>query len=699
MNRPQARWLLVVSGVTLWFIVVLPAYYVFHKPLSGALVLPPPEISLLAPDLAGTVLSRLADLCLLAITVVICAAWGGRLIRWMGVDLESGLERWTFGAILGLGLLGTVVFGLGLVGVYYPWVGYVCLLVLALGVLPELRALFRWLRANLHWSRFGPTPWLWLYVGVMGMLSLGLALLPPTGWDALVYHLQGPRLYLENHRIVPVVENFYLNWPAQAEMLLTWGMLLKGDTLAKLLHWVSWPLTAALVYSLTRKTLNPKAGQWAIALWGSVPVAVELAGVAYVDLALTAFVLAGVCAFLAWSNSQREGWLVLSALFIGLAMATKYTAVSWLGLAVLILMYHAWRQQHRPLSWVASRSIAFAAIAGLVIAPWLLKNWIITGNPVYPFLFGGAGWNETREAWLTLSALGGYSENLFDYLALPWLLTVMGRTGTSAFDATIGPLLLCLVPLVLLDSNRPRAVTYGLLFVAGQLLVFFITIYRTAYLAETRLLLPAFPLLCLAAAFGLQSLTAWDRPSLRLSRVIGIVVILVLVLTLASGCYAFLALRPLAPLAGLELREGYLARRLGVHWQVMQQTSAALPTDSQMVFLWEPRGYYYEHPALPDATLDNLAQMRVAYGDADTAAAALRKEGATHLLLYRSGLEFLGSPAARPPTLGSLLHPSPPENSPYPLNDEDLRFLEELLALCRLVSQAGTFYEVYQLPE
>jgi 4-amino-4-deoxy-L-arabinose transferase-like glycosyltransferase len=699
MNRPQVRWLLVVSAVWLWFIAVLPAYYVVHKPLVGGLTLPPPNASLSAQDIASTVLSTLTDLGLLAITVLVSAAWGSRLSRWVGADSSSDLERWTMGAILGLGLLGTLVFGLGLVSAYHPWIGYAFLLVLGLGALPEIRAQLGYLRSALHRPRFRPIPWLWVYVSAMGLLSLGLALLPPTGWDALVYHLQGPRLYLENHRLIPVIENFYLNWPAQAEMLFTWGMLLKGDTLAKLFHWVFWLLTASLLYSLTRKTLNRRAGQWAVALWASVPVAIELAGLAYVDLALTAFVLAGAHAFLSWTDSRKEGWLVLSAAFIGLAMATKYTAVSWLGLILLLLVFHAWRHHRRPISWIVSRSAAFALIAGLVVTPWLVKNWIVTGNPVYPFLFGGNGWNETREAWLTLPTLGGYSRNLLDYLALPWLLTAMGTTGTAAFDATIGPLLLCLVPLLVISSDRPRAVRYGLLLVAGQLLIFSITIWRTAYLVETRLLLPAFPLLCLAAAFVLHRLTAWDRPTFHLSRVVRIVVGLVLLTTLITESYAFLSRYPFAPLVGLESRESYLARGLGVHWHAMRETSTALSNDSRILFLWEPRGYYYELSALPDATLDNLSQLRMAYGDANAAALSLAEAGFTHFLLYRSGLEFLGSPATRPPTLNSFLKGASLEESPYPLSDQDLQFLEELLTVCRPVEQVAGFYEIHQLPE
>jgi hypothetical protein len=697
VNRPQTRWLLGVVGVLLWVIAVLPAYYVVHKPLTGEPAFAPLALALNLQNVLLAVLGLFADLALLVLTLAVTAAWGSRIGRRLGVVFESGLEQWALGAVLGLGLLGTAVFGLAVVGGLHRWLGYVVLLILGLAALSEIRALGQWLISGLRRLRPTGIPWLWLYTGLIGLLSLGLALLPPTSWDALVYHLQGPRLYLEAHRLIAVPENFYLNWPAQVEMLFTWGMLLKGDTLAKLFHWIFWPLTAALLYILSRRAVTPHAGRWAVALWASVPFAAELAGVAYVDLALTAFVLAGVYAFFRWTDSLRDGWLALSGLFIGLAMASKYTAATWLILLGLLLIYHAWRHHRQPMVWIVARTTGFAVVAGLVLTPWLVKNWLVTGNPIYPFVFGGVGWNSTREAWLTWPG-HGYSRNPLDYLALPWLATVLGTSGTPAFDATIGPLLLCLVPLIFLFRRRPRAVNYGLALAGGQLAYLAITMYRYIYLAETRLILPAFALLCVAAAFALYRLPALDRRSFRLSWVVGVVVTLVLIVNLVAEARAFLAVRPVAPLLGVESHRDYLARRLGSYSDAMRHINDRLPAQARLLFLWEPRGYYCQRPTRADATLDNLAQLRVAHGKTEDALAALQADGFTHLLLHRAGLEFIQEPTPRPPTLSSLLGQPPPEESLYPLTLDDLRFLDDLLAHCQIVGNVGTFYEIYQLP-
>ncbi len=697
MSTSRLPWLLAVIGVFLLLLFVIPGYYVVHKPFVGVGHLASPVISGGLADVGMALLNLLADALLLVLTLVVAAAWGSRICRWLGVDFGSGLERWTLGGVLGLGLLGILVFVLALVGGLYRWIGYVLLLVVGITALPEIRMLAGWIARVVRRMRPARIPWLWLFTGLIGALTLGLALLPPTGWDALVYHLQGPRIYLEAHRLVAVPENFYLNWPAQVEMLFAWGMLLKGHTLAKLLNWVLWLLIAAMLYALGRRTMGKRVGEWAMALWAAVPLAAGLAGMAYVDLGLTAFVLAAFYAFICWSESQRDGSLVISALLAGFAMATKYTAVSWAGMLILLFIYQAWRHQRRRAGWISIRVALFAVVAGLVVLPWLIKNWVVTGNPVYPFLFGGVGWNATREAWLYWPGQS-YSQNLLDYLALPWLMTVLGTAATPAFDATIGPLLLCLVPLVFLFRGRPRTVNYGLVLVAAQYALFSITIWRYLYLAQTRLVLAVFPFLCLAAAYAFVNLPLWDRSAFRLSWVVGVVVTLVMVVTLLTGGHAFLSQRLLAPLVGLESAQDYLGRKLGYHAVAMRFTHDDLPPESRTMYMWEPRAYYGQLQALPDPTLDNLSQLRVRYGDAGQALTALRANGFTHFLLQRSGLEFLKLPQGRAPTLGSLVGNPLPDKDLYPLTNSDLVFLDALIDQSRQIADLGGAYEIYELP-
>ena len=91
--------------------------------------------------------------------------------------------------------------------------------------------------------------------------------------------------------------------------------------------------------------------------------------------------------------------------------------------------------------------ILLAAICILVALPWYLRNWIWTGNPFYPFLFGGTYWDAFRA--MQLSGAGtGIGFNLSSILSLP-LVSTLGYRDVNYFDGRFGPLFLILFPIVL----------------------------------------------------------------------------------------------------------------------------------------------------------------------------------------------------------------------------------------------------------
>ncbi len=107
----------------------------------------------------------------------------------------------------------------------------------------------------------------------------------------------------------------------------------------------------------------------------------------------------------------------------------------------------------------------------------------------------------------------------------------------------------------------------------------------------------------------------------------------------------------LAYLAGFESREAYLTRHLDGYYAAIQFVNANLPANARVYFLWEPRSYYAERAVQPDAILDAWAHLRWQYHDVDSIAAALRERGYTHLLLSRSGLDFMLQTGNDPITL------------------------------------------------
>ena len=480
-------------------------------------------------------------------------------------------------------------------------------------------------------------------------LTLGIsglnALLPPIDWDGLFYHLTGPKLALAAGRIgwldraVP-----HFNFPWLGESLYLLALRTAGEAAPKLLHWGTSLLLVGWIAWWAYRRWGERGAQWAGALFLAMPMVATLAGMAYTDLFLTLFAVAE-CALLAEATSTQRSasWFGLAGLLGGLATGVKYTSLTWpLSGLLLTLLYDT----HQPAPR-GRRTLAFlgGAIGGGFI--WPLKNLICTGNPVYPFVWGGPEWDSIRMAWYQ-SAGSGIWGNWKAIALLPLHLT-LGIRDMNFYDGRTGPLWLILLPPVLAwawaHRRRPwppQAWGWLTIVILGgaHALLWLWGVLTTQNLYQSRLLLPAL------AVYTWLSVAAvlWLRPrrigSASLYTFFKLFTALVL---LSNGLYQvreLVRLRPGPYLMGVERRDDYLARNLGITWGALQAVNA-LPAADKVLFLWEPRTYYATVDAYPDPILDRWNHLYRTYGTASAIAHALHEQGFTHLLTYTYGMSLV----------------------------------------------------------
>src|SRR5262245_4036208 len=78
--------------------------------------------------------------------------------------------------------------------------------------------------------------------------------------------------------------------------------------------------------------------------------------------------------------SRDLRWLILAGLFCGFAIGTKYPGLLFLLLLAAVAVYIAFkRKELLPLLAVV--------IAGLISAPWFVRNYYYTRNPLFPFFY------------------------------------------------------------------------------------------------------------------------------------------------------------------------------------------------------------------------------------------------------------------------------------------------------------------------
>jgi hypothetical protein len=268
--------------------------------------------------------------------------------------------------------------------------------------------------------------WWWLAASAPFLLCILLgAMLPSTDFDANEYHLQGPKEYFQNGCIEFLPHNVYTSFPFGTEMLTLLAMVLRGDwyrgaLAGKTVLACFAPLTAFALFAAGRKWFGSLAGGFAAFIYLSTPWVYRFSTIAGAEGGLCCFLfLALFAALLAVEKSSAVdggSWIVdrgssgrmwlLVGLFSGSAMACKYPGVLSVVIPIAIVAAVAsfrfargvpdssgW---HRPLLW-------FAIGTAITIGPWLAKNAVETGNPVYPLMyrmFGGRDWdNESNVKW------------------------------------------------------------------------------------------------------------------------------------------------------------------------------------------------------------------------------------------------------------------------------------------------------------
>ncbi|MDE2290895.1 MAG: hypothetical protein KGL53_02325, partial [Elusimicrobia bacterium] len=330
-------------------------------------------------------------------------------------------------------------------------------------------------------------------------------------------------------------------------------------------------------------------------------------------------------------DARRPGLLVLSGVLTGFAMGAKYTEV-WAAAAGVLVLAAAARRPRAVLLW--------SAAAAAAVAPWLLKNAVFAGDPVYPFLAGvfhvpaaaavaGRLTADARGHFWTGGALSWRT-----WLALPWELFLRGRSPYSF----VGPFFMLFAPLCLLARRAPRP---------ARILLALFGIHYVLWAGSTsmaRLLLPAMPLFALYAGAALEALPA-EYPWAAL--------VLAAAFWDLSWNQAMLA-ETEAPAAvfGAVSREAFLA---GTHYgypnasAVLLPAVEALPADARLYIAGDARRYPFPRRAEAAGPFDipRLWGWLQESSSADELARALRSAGFTHLLVNIPELERLWPPPMR----------------------------------------------------
>ena len=357
----------------------------------------------------------------------LAAALGyGRLLGRLLLKAQRDPARGPVEAAMGLGLMLTLSHGLGVLGVLTPMVAIgVC----AVGVAVLMRGLLERHKQSDPASRAGGL-W-WLALPAVAVMLVAASCAPGRlwdseygGYDALSYHLPIVQEWIGLGRIEPLEHNVYSFLPGYVESaffhvaVMTgapgptadgsgWG-LLAGDgwrvLSAQWLHAGLAMLAAWLVAGFTRALADRVGfderrqhlgGAIAGAAVLATPWVVVVGSLAYNEMAVVVLGAGALSATLLGQVRPVVRGAIVGAL-IGVACGAKPTAMFMIGPpAGLLLLGFAPRR-----TW-PTLCAAGAAAGAAMLAPWMVRNALHGGNPVFPYatgLFGTAHWSAEQAA-------------------------------------------------------------------------------------------------------------------------------------------------------------------------------------------------------------------------------------------------------------------------------------------------------------
>lgn len=592
------------------------------------------SLSLLLPVPVCALLSLL-----LAVgTGVLGIGLGERLLEWLGIRTVSGGERVALAGGLGLGILSYGFLALGLVGLLRPVFIWMMLALAALLAWPQARRWpARWrenrpaMRAPGFFERLGIT----LIIAMLAMVLVrGLA--PVTDYDGLAYHLVVPRNYLQAGRIRPYPGEAHFNFPLTVDLLYIPAVSLGLESAAKLIHLEFGVLLGLGVYTLAQRLLKSRKGAWlALLVFAATPVIGTVGGYAHTDLGWAFFEFLAAYTLLCWLKGEEEGWLVLSGVFAGLGLGSKYLGLPVLGVLGLVLLIQRGLAARRPWRKALGNGLLFGLTALVVAAPWYLKNWLWLGNPFYPLWFGGVGWDAYEAAKLSFMGVSyGPRRGLLGYLLLPWDLFrySIGYFGPIPF-AFPTPLSL-LLPLYLLVRRR-LAVNLLLLISALRFGTWAISARSPRYLLDI------YPLLSIAVAYLLMELAR----QYKVRAIVQGVVFILLVANLSWQALLLAQEGPLPVVLGLESREEYLADHNDPPYRAIRfinhlSNDSADKRNPLVLFVGNGQSYYVTTDHVADINHSNWGHLVYEWGEEPAhIRRALAAEGITHI--FYSGYDFV----------------------------------------------------------
>ena len=487
-----------------------------------------------------------------------------------------------------------------------------------------------------------------------------LSFVPPVSRDALTHHLLVPKLYLQHGGMYEIPDIVFSYYPMNLDLLYIIPLFFDNDIVPKYIHFAFALVTAALIYHYLKRRLSLNYGLVGALFFLSIPVILKLSISVYVDLGLICFSTAAFLCLLKWVDS---GFLlkhfVFSAIFCGLALGTKYNGLITLFILSCMVPIVYLRRNEGALKQIKAIGyfVFFILISLTIFSPWMIKNCIWTGNPVYPLY---DNWfnpeshpaisyanvdkpenqmDNLREnlSHFTVRSVV-YGESVWETALIPFRIFFQGKDDNPKyFDGKLNPFLfilaiLSIVPGLNDNSETKLSLEKKLFFCFSILYLLFVFLQIDM---RIRWISPIIPPMVILSIFGLERVHRFVK-SIQGSQLISIGVPMIIAIAMLfiniKYTYAiYLKVDPLPYIFGQIDRDTYIDK-FRPEYELIRYANHHIPKSSLILSLFiGNRRYYFERNVVLD--LDLFKKSVIVSNSINQISLYMKNHGVTHLLI------------------------------------------------------------------
>lgn len=232
----------------------------------------------------------------------------------------------------------------------------------------------------------------------------------PSEWDEVAYHFPAMEEISAGSLTFPLLSNnpynyfykpfsvFYGNLPYASESVAAVGYYLSGNhqSIAHLLYTLTFFIFLFFVVLFLKRTYDTKLSTGlivAIAITFHYGILILL-GTGSIDVTTSIFQVLSCLLLFNIEKKDQLNYLPLSLLFLGSALAHKFTTVFMLPFYFLWLSF--------LIKKILNKEVIFKGLLFLFLGGggWYLKNLVLFGNPIYPLYLGHREISEIEYAFL-----------------------------------------------------------------------------------------------------------------------------------------------------------------------------------------------------------------------------------------------------------------------------------------------------------